>query len=102
MLNSKSIENLKDTHNRWIEETLRINRHARDTKWTQSVAIGSKEFVETTKDKLGYRAEGRKIVKSDEDHQFREQQASYMANSGPKKVVLSNKNTYLWDVFNVN
>ena len=102
MLNSKSIENLKDTHNRWIEETLRINRHARDTKWTQSVAIGSKEFVETTKDKLGYRAEGRKIVKSDEDHQFREQQASYMANSGPKKVVLSDKNTHLWDVFNLN
>jgi putative transposase len=102
LLHSKSIEDFKDTYNRWIEETLRVNRHARDTKWTQSVAIGSKEFVETTKDKLGYRAEGRKIVKSDEDHQLREQQAPYMANSGSKKVVLSDKNTYLWDVFNVN
>ncbi len=93
---------MKDTYNRWIEETLRIDRHVRDTKWTQSVAVGGKEFVEMTKDRLGYRAEGRKVVKSDEDYQLREQQASYMANSGHKKVTLSDDNTYLWNVFNVN
>jgi hypothetical protein len=61
-----------------------------------------KEFVEMTKDRPGYRAEGRKIVKSEENYQLREQQASYIVNSGHKKVPLSDDNTYLWSVFNVN
>ena len=61
---------MKDIYNRWIEETLRINRHVRDSKWTQRVAVGGKEFVEMTKDRLGYRAEGRKVVKSGEDYQW--------------------------------
>ena len=102
LLHSRSIENLKDAHSRWVEETLKIDRHVRDTKWTQSVAVGSKEFVKTTKDKLGYRAEVRKVVKSDEDYQLREKQASYIANSDHKKATLSDDNIYLWNGFNVN
>ena len=35
-------------------------------------------------------------------YQLREQQASYIANSGHKKVALSDDNTYFWNVFNVN
>ena len=64
--------------------------------------LGGKEFVEMTKDRLGYRAEGRKVVKSDEDYQLREQQASYIANSGHKKATLSDDNTYLWNVSALN
>ena len=101
-LHSRSIEHFKDTYNRWIEVALRVKRHVRDNKWTQSVAVGGKEFVEMTKDKLGYRAEGRKVVKSRGDYQLREQQASYIANSGHKKVPVSDDNTYLWNVFNLN
>jgi hypothetical protein len=97
-LQSRSIEDFKVTYNKWIEETLRIDRHVRDSKWTQSVAAGGKGFVEMTKDRLGYRAEGRKVVKSREDYQLREQQTSYKANSGHKKVTLSDDNTYLWNV----
>ena len=102
LLQSRSIEDFKDTYNGWIEESLRIDRHVRDSKWTQSVAVGGKEFVEMTKDRLGYRADGRKVVKSDEDYQLREQQTSYIANSDPKKVTLSDDNTYLWNVFTLN
>jgi len=102
LLQSRSVEDFKDTYNGWIEEGLRIDRHVRDSKWTRSVAVGGKEFVEMTKGRLGYRAEGRKVVKSDEDYQLREQQASYIANSGHKKVTLSNDNTYLWNVSTFN
>jgi hypothetical protein len=58
--------------------------------------------VSIAPDRIGYHAEGRKVVKSDEDYQLREQQASYIANSGHKKVPLSDDNTYLWDVFTLN
>ena len=43
------IDELKYTHKRWVDETLRIDRHVRESKWSQSVAVGSKEFVEMTK-----------------------------------------------------
>ena len=102
LLHSRSIEHFKDTYNRWIEVTLRVKRHVRDNKWTQSVAVGGKEFVEMTKDRLGYRAEGRKVVKSREDYQLREQQTSYIANSRHKKALLSDDNTYLWNVSTLN
>ncbi len=102
LLHSRSIEDFKDTYNGWIEEALRIDRHVRESKWTRSVAVGGKEFVEKTKDRLGYRAEGRKVVKSGEDYQLCERQASYIANSGHKKVTLSNDNTYLWNVSTLN
>ena len=49
-----------------------------------------------------YRAERRKVVKSDEDYQLREQQASYIVNSIRKKVTLSDDNTYLWNVSSLN
>lgn len=74
----------------------------RETKWTQSVAVGSKELVEMTKDKLSYRVKGRRVVKSDEDYQLREQQASYIANSDHKNVALSDDKTYFRNVFDVN
>jgi len=54
------------------------------------------------KDRLGYCAEARKVVKSDEDYQLREQQASYIVNSGYKKVTLCDDNTYLWNVSTLN
>jgi len=55
-----------------------------------------------TKDRLGYHAEGRKVVKSGEDYQLREQQVSYTANSGHKKVTLSDDSTYLSNVSTLN
>ena len=46
LLHSRSIEDFKVTYNKWIDETLRIDRHVRNSKWTRSVAVGGKEFVE--------------------------------------------------------
>jgi putative transposase len=37
-------------------------RHFRDGKWTESVAVGSRAFVTETKERLGIRAIGRKMV----------------------------------------
>jgi len=36
------------------------------------------------------------------DSQLREKQASYIPNSGYKKITLSDDNTYFWNVYNVN
>ena len=42
-------------------------------QWTESVAVGSKSFIETIKEKLGILAKGRKIFENDGGFQPREE-----------------------------
>jgi hypothetical protein len=46
----------------------------RDAKWTQSIAVGDKEFVIETKAKLGAKAIGRKALSNNEGYELRESQ----------------------------
>jgi len=56
----------------------------REGKWTQSIAIGSERFVENTKQQLGIRAKGCKVVESGVAFQLRESQVAYRADFGPE------------------
>ncbi len=47
-------------HRKWVEEVLKNGSNQRDGKWTQSIAVGDKEFVMATKAKLGAKAIGRR------------------------------------------
>jgi putative transposase len=42
-------------------EILKTKNYVRESKWSQSIAVGSKSFVEGIKEKLGIRAKGRKV-----------------------------------------
>jgi len=53
---SENEEELQTSHQSWVEEAVRINSHQRENLWTESIAVGSKSFVETLKEELGYRA----------------------------------------------
>jgi hypothetical protein len=54
----------------------------REGEWTQSIAVGTQGFVEKTKQKLGIRAKGRKVVETGEAYQLREPQVFYPSNFG--------------------
>ena len=45
-----------------MEAFLKDGNCVREGKWTQSIAIGSEGFVEKTRQELGIRARGRKVV----------------------------------------
>jgi hypothetical protein len=49
----------------------------KEDKWTQSIAVGSKSFVERIKESLGFRAACRKIIGADDTFELREGQRSY-------------------------
>ncbi len=55
LLGIPSIEALRRSHNEWVEEALARAERVREGKWTESVAVGSRDFVETMKAKLGIR-----------------------------------------------
>ena len=72
----------------------------REPAWSESVAVGDKEFVEQAKEGLGCRVYGRKVYESlDTDMCFlREPACSSRSDSGMKNGPLSVENGLLADI----
>jgi REP element-mobilizing transposase RayT len=77
LLQIENFADLKEAHREWIEEALKKSKVVRESKWTQSIAVGDKLYLEQIKDRLGIRAKGRKIHGSEDEYQLREGQADY-------------------------
>ena len=92
----KDNDQLSEYHRKWVEEVLKNGSNQRDAKWTQSIAVGDKEFVMKTKAKLGAKAIGRRGMKNVEGFELRESQNPYNRVFDPEKGGLSLKNGHLW------
>ena len=77
LLQIENLADLKESHREWIEEDLKKSKVVRQSKWTQSIAVGDKSFLEQIKDRLGTRAKGRKIHGSEDEYQLRGGQTDY-------------------------
>ena len=93
----KDIGELQESCRKRVEEDLAARDQSRDGKWTESIAVGSKVFIEATIKRLGIRAKGRKIVGSERSYELREPGVPYGANLTPKNGPLRLQNTYFWD-----
>ena len=92
-----SYDEFREFHRQWLADMLKGRGNRRDSKWTQSIAVGSERFVVKTKQKLGFRAKGRSLVKTGSGYQLREPTISYMANFNPKNDDIGAENGYLWN-----
>ena len=88
----------RKAHKELVNESLGNGNNYRQADWSESVAVGSKDFVETIKKKLGLRAKGRKILENDGGFQLREKTVSYIANFDSKNDNIGGQNTFFWDV----
>ena len=68
------------------------------TPGPQSIAVGSKSFIETIKEKLGILAKGRKILENGGEFQLREDMGAYTANSDMENGDIGDQNAYYWDM----
>lgn len=84
------------SHKKWVEEILKSGSVTREPKWTESIAIGSKEFVQETQAKLGIKARGRNVVANNETYELKESKIPYGSVLAPKKVRLRQNNSYFW------
>ncbi|HYA43831.1 MAG TPA: transposase [Syntrophobacteraceae bacterium] len=66
-----SIEALQRAHRAWTEHALATAEHVRESKWTESIAVGSRQFVDTIKSKLGVRAKGSRLSGTDDEARLR-------------------------------
>ncbi len=80
----------------WLGSSLNNNKKRRETKWTQSIAVGNHNFVQTVKNKLGARAVGRQIENDTDTYELRESIEPY-GDFKDKNDVIEMKNMHLWD-----
>ena len=92
LLGVETYEDLKAAHFKWVNSSLQANNRVKEDRWTQSVAVGSKTFVEKVKESLGFRARGRKIIHTDEICELRETPVAYGKTDG-----LFSGNALLWE-----
>lgn len=84
----------------WIEEALRKGKNVRGSKWTKSVAVGDKSFVERVKVDIGAFAIGKKIRKTGDVYHLREDSAACRANFDTKNDDMGPIYTHLWMINN--
>jgi len=85
-------------HKRWVEDYLGNGNNIRDEKWTRSIAVGSRGFVDRVKSILGALALGRKNIEAGKSYQLREPSVPYNVYLGGKKSDIGSENTYFWNV----
>ncbi len=81
-----------------MEEYLGDGNNNRDDKWTKSIAVGRKGFVEYIKSALSALAKGRESKEAGDSYQLREPSAPYGVHFGVKKGDIGVDNTYFWDI----
>ena len=98
LLNQDSIIDLQRINTELVDEELQKENLTRDDKWSSSVAVGSKNFIEIIHHKLGMKTRGRKIKEHNGAYILREAEFSYNAHFDPKNDLLRAKNEYFLEL----
>ena len=94
-----SVETLKKSHGEWVEEALNTEAQQREDIWTQTVAVGSSEFVRRTQDALGLKGRSRDVAEIDGAFVLREGQEIYRLDFEAENRPIASKNRYFWNGF---
>ena len=68
----------------------------RDDRWSESLAVGSKRFVDTVKSELGIHAKHRKVGAGDETYTLQESVRPYMDYFDSENGALRGNNAIFW------
>lgn len=96
LLQIRDINGLQESCENRVGDAIKEMDQSRDSKWTESIAVGNERFIETIKDLLGIKAKGRKIIGREKGYQLREPATSYGAHFAPENGLLRSQNTYYW------
>ncbi len=52
LLGFGNYDELKDAHYKWVDSEIQTENSDKENKWTQSIAVGSKSFIEKMNEAL--------------------------------------------------
>ena len=79
------------------EECLGNGTKSRQDEWTDSIAVGSKSFIEKVKALLGFKAKGRVVMEGGEEYHLREEATPYTALFGVENDDIASEDTDFWE-----
>jgi len=91
-------EEFRAIHSHWVNEYLGDGGSGDNSKWTGSIAVGCEGFIEKTKDELGIRAKGRKVLNTGKTFQIQEPEGCYRGISGIKDDDIGAENSYFSNI----
>ncbi len=96
---SNGKEQFRNDYQGWVEMAMGNGKTSREPAWSESIAVGSKTFIENIKEKLGLKAKGRKTIKKQESCILNEPLSSYKADFAPQMGILSLENMHYWELY---
>jgi len=93
-----SYDEVKSCYMKGVENYLAERQTSRQEEWTQSIAVGSRPFVERVKELLGFRAKGREVAGGAHGYQLRESLARYNGLFNSKNDDIVPMNTFFWSI----
>jgi putative transposase len=81
----------------WIEAALKRKVAVRDARWSEAVAVGSRDFVEKVRSELGIKALHRELEQVDGTYTLRESGEAYRGQFDPQNEPLRLEDTLPWE-----
>ncbi|HLN56172.1 MAG TPA: transposase [Bacteroidales bacterium] len=76
----ENVKQLQKNQQEWVNDALEQKELQRDRRWTEAIAVGSKNYLETFSKQLGLRAQFRTIRKDGEYYELSEAEIPYNQN----------------------
>ena len=72
LLNLNSVKELVQQQRTWVETDIEDDENVRNSKWSESIAVGDRTFVKDAMDRLGVKAMDREIAEDNGSAVLRE------------------------------
>jgi putative transposase len=89
------LADFQQVHRQWIEAALKRKLAVRDARWSEAVAVGSRDFVEKVRSELGIKALHRELEQVDGTYTLRESGEAYRGQFDPKNEPKAEKHAPL-------
>lgn len=86
LLQVRDLQGVQETCRHSIEEALGSKNQVRERKWSETIAVGGRRFVEVTEDRLGIKAKGRRVPGGDGSYEVREPAVAHGRDFGPENL----------------
>ena len=92
-----ALRDFQTAHRQWVEQGLEDGLGFRDDRWSESIAIGTRSFVEKLKNELGCKAAQRDVIEGDGSYVLRGACGSLRAKFAAESEALRSQNTFFWN-----
>ena len=83
----KEVAELTSFYKRMIDDALKSGNNIRERKWTDSIAVSDKEFIEETRARLGILLKGDRVIEREGGYELHEQRAPYGLDLSGDQVI---------------